>query len=70
MNSLIKLGNNIRAERNRLHLSQEHFAEKVDIRTSHVSNIENGKVDIKFSTLLAIMKALDVPFEKLFDFNN
>lgn len=68
MDELIKLGNNIRAERSRLHLSQEEFAEKIDIRTSHVSNIENGKVNVKFTTLLTIMKVLNVPFEKLYDF--
>ena len=66
MNELIILGNNIRAERNRLHLSQEQLAQKANMQTHHISNIENGKFDIKFTTLLAIMNALDVPFEKLY----
>ena len=66
MEELIKLGNNIRAERNRLRMSQEQLAAKADLQTNHISNIENGKYDIKFTTLLAIMKALNVPFDKLY----
>ena len=66
MEELIKLGNNIRAERNRLRMSQEQLAAKADLQTNHIINIENGKYDIKFTTLLAIMKALNVPFDKLY----
>lgn len=64
---LIKLGNNLRAERNRLNLSQEAFAEKADILMHHISRIENGQTDIRFTTLIAILKALDIPFEKLYE---
>lgn len=67
MDELRKLGNNIRAERNRLHLSQEELATKANLQTHHISNIENGKNDIKFTTLLSIMNALNVPFERLYD---
>ena len=67
MQELEILGNNIRAERSRLHWTQEQLAEKANIQTNHVSNIENGKYDIKFTTLLSIMKALNVSFEKLYD---
>ncbi len=70
MEVLEVLGNNIRAERNRLHLTQEQLASKAGLQTHHISNIENGKYDIKFSTLIAILKALNVPFEKLFDLND
>ena len=47
-------------------MSQEQLAAKADLQTNHISNIENGKYDIKFTTLLAIMKALNVPFDKLY----
>lgn len=67
MSELTILGNNIRAERNRLHLSQEQLAGRAGLQTHHISNIENGKYDIKFTTLLAIMKALNVSFDKLYD---
>ena len=69
MDDLKKLGNNIRAERNRLNLSQEQLAQYTNLQTHHISNIENGKIDIKFTTLLSILKALNIPFEKLFDIN-
>lgn len=68
MNEILKqLGNNIRAERNRRDLSQERLAELAGIQTAHVSKIENGFADIKFTTLIAILKALDIPFEKLYE---
>lgn len=66
---LINLGNNIRAERSRRNLSQAKLAEMANIQTHHLSNIENGFSDIKFTTLIAILKALDVPFEKLYELN-
>ena len=69
MNELIILGNNIRMERCRLRLSQEQLAQRANLQTHHISNIENGKFDIKFTTLLALLKALNVPFEKLYDIN-
>lgn len=69
MKELEVLGNNIRAERNRLHMSQEQLAAIAGLQTHHISNIENGKFDIKFTTLLSILKALKVPFEKLYDLN-
>lgn len=65
--SLEKLGNNIRAERNRLRYSQEKLAELAGIQQPHLGKIERGEVDVRFSTLVAIMKALKVPFEKLYD---
>ena len=64
---LVELGKNIKAERNRQFLSQEKLAEMVRVQTHHISKIERGLVDIKFSTLIAILKALNLKFEKLYD---
>ena len=64
---LIELGKNIKAERNRQFLSQEKLAELVGVQTHHISKIERGLVDIKFSTLIGILKALNLKFEKLYD---
>lgn len=64
---LRELGNNIRAERNRRKLSQVELAELVGVAVPHISKIENGFADIKFTTLIAILKALDIPFEKLYE---
>lgn len=68
MNKVLqKLGNNIRAERNRLNMSQAELAEKVGLSIPHISKIESGLSDIKFTNLIAILKALNIPFEKLYE---
>ena len=67
MNKLEELGNNIRAERNRLRLSQEQLASLAGIQQPHLGKIEGGEVDVRFSTLTAIIEALNVPFEKLYN---
>ena len=64
---LKQLGNNLRAERNRQNLSQEGLAEKAGILMTQVSKVENGQTDIRFTTFIAILKALDIPFEKLYE---
>lgn len=66
-NNLKELGNNLRAERNRQNLSQGKLADMIGMQTHHISNIERGLVDIKFSTLVAILKALNLKFEQLFE---
>lgn len=65
---LKKFGDNIRLERLKRKLSQEKFAELIFIKQSqHISKIEKGEVDIKLSTLLAILDALDCKLEDLLD---
>lgn len=61
------LANNLRAERNRQNLSQEQLAALAGLQMQHISKIENGQTDIRFTTLIAILKALDIPFEKLYE---
>ncbi len=63
----IQIGNNLRAERNRRNLSQEELAEMSDLQRQHISKIENGQIDVRVSTLVPILKALDLKFEQLFD---
>ena len=67
---LVELGKNIKAERNRQFLSQEKLADLVGVQTHHISKIERGQVDIKFSTLIAILRALNLKFDKLFELKN
>ena len=67
---LNKIGNNLRAERNRLGLSQEELAEKAGLQREHISKIERGLIDMRVSaTLVAILKALNLEFEKLYKFD-
>ncbi len=65
--SLVTFGANLCAERHRKKLSQEDLAAKAGLQMQQISKIENGKADFKFTTLLRLMKALDVKFEQLFD---
>lgn len=64
---LTVLGNNIRAERNRLNYSQEKLAELAGIQMQHLSKIEKGESDIKFSTLVSILSALKISFDKIYE---
>lgn len=64
------LGRNIRAERNRLGLSQEALAEKADLSYfTHISKIENGELDTRITTLIAILEALNISFDKIYKLN-
>ena len=64
---LIKLGHNIKVERVKLNYSQEKLAELAKIQPQHLSKIENGTADIRFSTLVSILKALNISFEQIYD---
>mgnify|MGYP002626869496 CR=1 FL=1 len=64
---LVKLGNNIRAERNRLNYTQEDLGNITGILPQHIGRIEKGEIDIRFSTLVSLMAALQIPFDKLYD---
>lgn len=64
---LKKFGANIRAERARKNYSQEHMIELAGLSsTSHISDIENGKKNPTLTTIIAILKALDIKFEDLY----
>lgn len=60
------IGENLRAQRKEKNLSQQQLADlagKID--RSKISDIENGKEDFLFSTLLKICVALDMSVEHL-----
>lgn len=63
---LRKLGCNICAERNRARLSQEELAESLTISSKHLGKIERGLANPKFTTILAIVKALNITFDTLY----
>lgn len=67
---LKEFGKNLRAERNRTGLSQEQLAEKIGVSYGQViGTIERGETNTSLSVIVAIMDALDLDFEKLFDRN-
>ena len=61
------LGHNLKVERVKKDYTQEKLAEISGIQMQHISKIEKGECNIKFLTLVALMKSLDIPFENLFD---
>lgn len=61
------IGKNLRDKRKEKNLSQQQLADlagKID--RSKISDIENGKEDFLFSTILKICTALDINIEQLF----
>lgn len=68
---LKEFGRNLKAERNRAGLSQEQLAERIGVSYGQVvGTIERGETNTSLSVIVAIMDAVDLDFEKLFDRNN
>ena len=68
---LKEFGRNLKAERNRAGLSQEQLAERIGVSYGQVvGTIERGETNTSLSVIVAIMDALDLDIEKLFDRNN
>jgi transcriptional regulator with XRE-family HTH domain len=60
------LGASIRKHRKRLSLSQERMAEKLDIATNFLSDIENGRKWLSAGTLAKLTEVLNVDANELF----
>ena len=61
-----KLGRNIKVERIRKYLSQEQFAEMIDMSVSHVSKLEQGLTSPSAIALFKMSKILDVLMKEFF----
>lgn len=61
-----KLGRNIKVERIRKYLSQEQFAEMLDMSVSYVSKLEQGLTSPTAIVLFKMSKILDIPMEEFF----
>lgn len=48
----------LKEERKKNNLTQDELAERLQVKKSFISRIENGKVDIQLSTLLKILEGL------------
>ena len=67
---LAEFGKNLRAERNRAGYSQDGLADAIGICAGkHIGTIERGETNPTLTTIVAIMKVLNVDFDKLFDMN-
>jgi len=65
---LTDFGNKIRYYRELKNLSQEKFAEKIDVSRSTITSIETGKSFVKYNTIKKICTVLNVQPRDLFDF--
>ena len=68
MSRLIKLGQNIKHYRKLKNLSQNEFAEMVNFSREHLASIETGKEFISLRKLFLIADTLEIPLNKLIDF--
>ena len=50
------VGEMIKEERKKAHLTQEDLAQKTGTKKSYISRLENGKIDIQISTLFKIFE--------------
>ena len=65
---MVEFGKNLRAERNRAGYSQDGLAEKIGICAGkHIGTIERGETNPTLTTIVSIMKTLDIEFDKLMD---
>ncbi len=60
MNCLTELGELIRDRRNMKHMSQEELAEKCQLSPRHISDIENGKTNPKYQTLVMLCSECEI----------
>ncbi|MXV14337.1 helix-turn-helix domain-containing protein [Pedobacter sp. HMF7056] len=61
-------GKHLKDLRDKLGLSQDTVVARCDVTKGNLSNIENGKKDFNFTTLLEIAKGLGVKPKELLDF--
>ncbi len=62
---IISLGKHIAKERQKRGISLESLATEMDISKGNLSDIENGKRDPRFSTLMAIAYGLKMDVSEL-----
>lgn len=63
-----KLGENLRKIRKQKGLSQHQLASKCEVDRAKISQIENGKEDFLFETLVELSKGLKVELKEILDF--
>ncbi len=55
-----QIGKNIRSARLQQGLTQEYLASRIGVNVSHISNIENNRVKVSLTALVAICNALNL----------
>jgi len=65
-----KVGNNVKAIRTKLGITQAQLAELVGVARVSIVSIENGRFIPTIETALQISRALNVPTEQIFWLKN
>ena len=60
------IGKRIQKLRKEKGLTQQQFAEMIDLSTNYVSDVERGKSSIRLSKLVAVMNALECSADEIF----
>lgn len=60
-----KLGQRVRSLREKGGWSQEHFAYEKEFGRAFMSAVENGKKDVRFSTLCKLARAFNITLSEL-----
>lgn len=63
----LKVGQNIRAERHRIGITQEALADRCDMHPVEVGRAERGVRDLRISTVVKLARGLGVPAGVLLD---
>ncbi len=69
-NSKRLIGMRIKSIRESRKLTQERLAEKADLNSVYLSNIERGQSNPTLDLLIKIAKALDVEMREIFDYGH
>ncbi len=60
-----KVGQNIRAERKRIGITQEALAERCDMHPVEIGRAERGTRDLRVSTVAKLAGGLEIPASEL-----
>ena len=61
----IQIGEQIKRARERSKLTQEQFAERIDVSPQYISDLERGVVGVSIATLKRICTVLGVPSDQI-----
>ncbi|CDC21930.1 MAG TPA: helix-turn-helix transcriptional regulator [Candidatus Limenecus avicola] len=67
---LKKFGKNVKIERIRKDLTQEHLAEKMNVSQKYISIIEGGKANMSLVKILELSQFLETDIENLLNFHD
>lgn len=66
---LKRFGKNVKIERIKQDLTQEQFAEKMNVSQNYIANIECGKANMSLAKVLELSEYLNVDINILLDFH-